>query len=100
MIKTVYKVGFNVKFKRDAIIRQVGAKVTYYRILKGLNQSELAKRAHISRGALNRIENGHYDSNISLDILFDLAEVLDIDFSLLVSFNDTERKMWTMDLQE
>lgn len=59
-----------------------------------MKQSELARRARISRSALSRIERGKYNDNVSVVILSDIAEALQIDIALLVTFNDTEKQMW------
>ncbi|MBR3458773.1 MAG: helix-turn-helix transcriptional regulator [Selenomonadaceae bacterium] len=74
--------------------RQIGAKVAYYRTLRQLTQDELARRVHISRSTLNRIERGRYNGGISLSTLMDIAEGLHIELSNLVSFTDEEKKVW------
>ena len=86
-----------VMVKRNILFKQIGAKINYYRNLMGIKQDDLARRVHISRSALSRIENGHYDSAISIDLLIDLAEVMNIDFRLLIDFNEVEEKMWLME---
>ena len=83
-----------MKLKRDAVFRQVGAKIMYYRTVQGMKQNDLAKKAHISQSSLSKIEYGHYDSAISLDLLLDLAEILNIDFTLFLTFNETEQRQW------
>lgn len=84
--------------KRDMVFRQIGAKITYYRTVRGIKQNDLAKQAHISQSALSKIENGRYDSAISLDLLLDLAEVLNIDFTLFLAFNEIERCQWYVEV--
>ncbi len=83
-----------LKLRRDVVFLQIGAKITYYRTVQGIKQSDLAKKAHISQSSLSKIENGHYDSAISLDLLLDLAEILNIDFTLFLTFNETEQRQW------
>ena len=65
-----------------------------------MTQSELAKRANISRSALSRIECGKYNDNVSVSLLFDIAEGLRIDTALLMTFNDTEKQMWWQELPD
>lgn len=83
-----------MEVKKQILLKQVGAKIAYYRTLRDMKQSDLAKRARISRSALSRIERGKYNDNVSVVILSDIAEALQIDISLLVTFNDTEKQMW------
>lgn len=79
---------------RIIMYRQIGAKVAYYRTLRQLTQDELARRIHISRSTLNRIERGRYNGGISLSTLMDIAEGLHIELSNLVSFTEEEKKVW------
>ena len=41
---------------KKILLRQIGAKIAYYRTLRGLKQEELAKMAHVSQSVLSRIE--------------------------------------------
>ena len=80
--------------KKQILLKQIGAKIAYYRTLRDMSQSELAKQVCLSRSALIRIERGKYNDNISVVILSDIADALQIDITLLVTFNEMERKMW------
>ena len=73
-----------VGIRRDIFYRQIGAKIAYYRTLYGMEQSQLAER----------IERGKYGENISIAMLLDIAEGLDIDPSLLTTFTGMEKDMW------
>ena len=86
--------GWSLGIRRDIFFKQIGAKITYYRTLYGMGQVELAKRAHISQSALSRIEHGKYNENVSISMILDFAEGLEIDPSLLTTFSDMEKKMW------
>ncbi len=79
--------------------RQIGAKVAYYRALNDLDQEQLAKKVHISQSTLSRIEGGRYGDNISIAMLLDIAEGLNIDPSLLMTFSETDREMWQQELE-
>ena len=81
--------------RRDIFFRQIGAKIAYYRTLHGLDQNQLAEKVHISQSTLSRIERGKYGENISLAILLDIAEGLEIDPSLLTTFTGMEKDMWS-----
>ena len=76
------------------MFRQIGAKVAYYRTLRQLTQAELAKKVHISRSTLYRIEHGRYEEGISLSTLIDIADGLHIELTHLVSFTEEEKKIW------
>ena len=76
------------------VYRQIGAKVAYYRTLRQLTQAELAKKVHISRSTLYRIEHGRYEEGFSLSTLIDIADGLHVELSHLVSITDEEKKVW------
>ena len=78
---------------KNKIYKLVGAKVLYYRTLEGLPQEELANKIHINVSTLSRIERGKYNQGVSLAMLFDIAEGLNIEVNLLVTFNDDEKKL-------
>ena len=80
--------------RRDIYYRQIGAKIAYYRTLYGMEQTQLAEKIHISQSTLSRIERGKYGENISLTMLLDIAEGLEIDPSLLTTFTGLEKEMW------
>ncbi|KMO86930.1 DNA-binding protein [Megasphaera cerevisiae DSM 20462] len=83
-----------MKLKRDVVFRYVGAKIQYYRNLADMTQEDLAKVSNISQSALGRIERGKYNNNISLSVLMDIANGLEMDFTLLLTFSEDEKKQW------
>ena len=76
------------------IFRQVGAKIAYYRTLRGLTQTQLAERINVSPDTLGRVERGKYNNNISLSMLLDIAIGLNIELAPLVTFTEQDREMW------
>ena len=66
----------NLEVKKQILLKQIGAKIAYYRTLRDMSQSELAKRVYLSRSALSRIERGKYHDNVSVITLSDIAEAL------------------------
>ena len=78
----------------NMVMRQIGAKISYWRILFGISQSDLAKRCNMSKSTIAKIECGNYNNNISMMSLINIAEALGVDFTVLITFNDCERKMW------
>ena len=83
-----------MQVQKDIIFKQIGTKIIYYRKLRGLTQQELSELAHISISTLGKIERGKYNLNVSLSVLIDIANGLDIDFSILFDFSEIEKRMW------
>ncbi len=88
----------DLDISKKILFKQIGAKIAYYRTLRNMTQKELAKRAKISRSALSRIECGKYNDNVSVSLLFNIAEGLRIDTALLMTFNETEKQMWWQEI--
>lgn len=58
--------------------RRIGLKISYYRKLRGLTQEQLAEKIDKETSYLGSVEAPNIDRAISLDMLFDIAEVLDV----------------------
>lgn len=67
-----------MKQKYSERYRRIGLKVQYYRKLKGLTQEQLAEKIDKSTAFLGSVEAPNIDRAMSLDTLFDIAEVLDV----------------------
>lgn len=80
--------------RKEFLFRAIGAKIAYYRTLRDMSQKELAKRANMSTSSLSKIERGRYNDNVSVSLLFDIADGLQIDITMLVTFSDMEKSMW------
>ena len=81
--------------QRKIIFRQIGAKIAYYRTLRGMSQERLAKRMGVHKSVISRIERGNYHDDLSLNMLLNVAEKLMIDPVLFLTFNELERKLWS-----
>lgn len=68
--------------------KQLGLKIGYYRKLKGLTQEELAERIDKSTSFIGAVEAPNINRTISIDTLFDIAEVLEISPYKLLKFDD------------
>lgn len=64
--------------------RLLGLNIAYYRKLKGLSQEKLAERVGVSRTHMSRIETA--DCAVSLDVVFNVADALEIPVSSLFDF--------------
>ncbi len=67
---------------------QLGLTIGYYRKLRGFTQSDLAKAVGLSRAHISNVEATGTAVSISLDKLFDIAEVLDVPISKFFEFRD------------
>lgn len=66
---------------------EIGYNIAYYRKHKGLTQEQLAEKLDISRQHLGAIEAPNIVRPISLDLLFHIADELEIDVRLLLDFH-------------
>jgi len=75
-----------VEGKHKTKYKLLGLNVAYYRKRKGFSQMQFAERIDISRTHMNRIENA--DCAVSLDVLFNISDALEIPVSLLFDFRE------------
>lgn len=64
--------------------RIIGLNIAYYRKLRGLTQLQLAELVNLSRTHISNIEAPNMPTSISLEKLFDIADVLNIPPSYLL----------------
>ena len=74
-------------YKRINEFRLLG--LAYYRKLRGLTQAELAEATNLSRTHISNIEAPNGKTSISLNKLFDIADVLEVPVKDLFDFRDT-----------
>ena len=67
--------------------RDLGCAIAYYRKRRGLTQEQLAEKVGISRQHMGAIEAPNMVRAISLDVLFSIAAVLEIEPYLLFKFS-------------
>ena len=67
--------------------RDLGYAISYYRKRRGLTQEQVAERIGISRQHMGAIEAPNMVRAVSLDVLFNIATVLEIDPYLLLKFS-------------
>lgn len=66
--------------------RLLGLNIAYFRKEKGLSQIQLAEKVNISRTHMSRIETA--DCAVSLDVIFDICDVLEVKPQRLFDFRD------------
>ena len=66
--------------------KKLGLNIAYYRKLNRLSQMQLADKIDISRTHMSRIETA--DCAVSLDVIFDICEILNIQPAQLFDFRD------------
>ncbi len=76
----------NLKYESE--YRQLGLKIAYYRKLRGLTQEQLAEKIDKSAAFIGHVEAPNVYKAISMDTLFDIAEVLDTPAYKFLSFED------------
>ena len=64
----------------------LGLNIAYYRKKSGLSQSALAELINISRTHMSRIETA--DCAVSLDVVFDICDILHISPTHLFDFRE------------
>ncbi len=70
--------------KYDKKYKDIGKKIAKYRKEKGLSQEELANEVGISYSYITQIEAPNVTKKMSLEVLYDIADVLDIDVKELL----------------
>lgn len=68
--------------------RQIGLKIAYYRKLRGMTQEVLAEKVDRTPAFIGHIEAPNIDKGISLDTLFDIADVLNVPPERFLTFED------------
>ncbi len=69
--------------------KKIGARIVYYRKLKGMTQEYLAELVGISPQYLSQIENGKYQKSVSLSVLMRVAEKLDVKMTQILQDIDS-----------
>lgn len=70
----------------NAQLMELGLNIAYYRKLKGMTQAQLAQEVGISRTHISNIEAPKMATQISVETLLKVADVLDIKIWKLFAF--------------
>ncbi|NCB94501.1 MAG: XRE family transcriptional regulator [Clostridia bacterium] len=74
--------------KRMNEFRLLGLTIAYYRKLRGMTQADLAEATQLSRTHISNIEAPNGKTFISLNKLFEIADVLEVPMKDLFDFRD------------
>ena len=77
----------NISFDNSERYRDLGCAIAYYRKRKNLTQEQLADRVGISRQHMGAVEAPNMIRAISLEVVFNVASVLDVEPYVLFKFN-------------
>lgn len=75
------------QFDNSERYRDLGCAISYYRKRRGLTQEQVAEQVGISRQHMGAIEAPNMVRAISLDVLFSIAAVLEIEPYMLLKFS-------------
>ena len=68
--------------------RQLGLKISYYRKLRGLTQEQLAEMIDRTPAFIGHVEAPNIKKAVSLDTLFQIADVLDVPAYKFLKFDE------------
>lgn len=85
---------------KKMVLRQIGAKIAYFRTLVGISQKELAAKINTTQSTISKVESGNYNDNLSIVMLTEIADALEVDLSLLLEFTGYEKAMWDRKIGE
>jgi len=77
-----------ISFDHDRKYIELGYNIAYYRKHIGLTQEQLAEAVGVSRQHIGAIEAPNILRPLSLDLLFNIADVLEVEPAKLITFRD------------
>ena len=75
-----------MKFDNSERLMEIGYAISYYRKKRKLSQEQLAEKVGISRQHMGAIEAPNMNRGLSIDLLLNIATVLEIEPYLLLKF--------------
>ena len=79
--------------------KYIVSKINYYRLLNNLTQRELAERCGYSFEYIRKILSPKYindnNKNITLQVVYDIAQALNVDVELLLTSNIKNEKRYS-----
>ncbi|MFQ9396572.1 MAG: helix-turn-helix domain-containing protein [Lachnospiraceae bacterium] len=84
--------------KRKQQYKQLGLAVAYYRKMHGLTQLQLAEECDLSRTHISNLEAPNMPTSISLEALFDIADVLEVPIKCFFDFPDASGNKYRLSI--
>ena len=72
--------------KRRQQYKQLGLTISYYHKMHGMTQQQLAKECGLSRTHISNLEAPNMPTSISLEALFDIADILEVPIKSFFEF--------------
>ncbi len=72
------------RYSYELWLMQMGLKISYYIKMKGLTQEELAEKVNVNPSYISQIERPTKVQAISLKLLYDIADALDVEPYILL----------------
>lgn len=72
-------------------IQYIGLRIAYFRKMRDMTQTQLAEKVSISKNYLSQIERGTSNKAVSLPLLIQIADALNIELSVLVDLTDWDK---------
>ena len=70
--------------------KQIGLKIAYYRKLRGLTQEEFSEQSGISMSHISALEATNVERTVSINTLFDIADLLGVPPHKFFLFDDED----------
>ena len=68
--------------------RKLGLRIAYFRKMRGLTQEQFAEKLEKSAGYIGTVEAVNVERAISMDLLFDISNLLEIPAYKFLQFDD------------
>lgn len=73
-----------MSFKHSERYKNIGIKISKYRLKRGLTQEDLANAVGVSYSYITQIEAPNVVKKMSLEVLYDIADTLKVDIKDLL----------------
>jgi len=80
-----------LKRKHSDRYMKLGLRIAYFRKMKGFTQEQLAESLGKSTGYIGAVEAINVERAISLDMLFDISDLLGVPAYKFLQFDDEEK---------
>jgi len=86
IVEKLLVLGYNVRMSKDFYerLQSIKLNISYYRKKLGFTQENLAEKLNISRTHLSNMEALNMNTGITLEMLFEIADVLKLDVTKLL----------------